>query len=171
MQRPASVTIFGILNFVFALLGVIGLIASFALFSVPADSKDSVIKLINQGPAYAAWLKICIPLGVLSSAALLAAGVGLLSLRPWARPLSIACAIFIIVFTGAGMVVNLLLMVQPFFLQVGHRQELEAAIAIGGPLSGTLGGIFWVVYPIVLLVFMLSPKVAGVFHPSVQPKL
>jgi len=168
MQRPASITVFGILNFVFVVFGIIGLIASFSLFSVPTDSSNSVIQLINQGPAYVVWLKICIPLGVLSCAILLAAGIGLLCLKPWARLLSIVYSIYAIIFTVVGMTVNLLLMAQPFFQQVGGRQEFEAAFAIGGPLSGTLGGIFWVVYPVALLVFMLSPKVVTAFCPSVS---
>jgi hypothetical protein len=163
MQRPASIIVFGILNFVFAAFGVIGLIASFALFSAPADSSDSVIKLIHQVPAYAAWLRICIPLGILSCAALLAAGFGLLTFKPWARLLSIAYAIYAIVFVIAALGVNLYLMVQPFFDQVGQKQQLEAAAAVGGPLSGTVGGIFWIVYPAALLAFMLNSKVAAAF--------
>jgi hypothetical protein len=170
MQRPASVTVFGILNFVFAAFGVIGLIASFALFSVPADSSDSVIKLMHQGPGYAAWLKVCIPLGVLSCAALLAAGIGLLSLKPWARILSIAYAICAIVFCVAALLINLIFMAQPMFQQVRPQQQLVAAVALGGPISGTIGDFFWPIYPILLLVFMLRPKVAAAFAPPVSPQ-
>jgi hypothetical protein len=165
MQRPVSVTMFGILNFVFAALGVIGLIASFAVFSVPADSSDSVINLMHQGSGYAGWLKACIPLGLLSCGTWLASGFGLLRLKPWARPLSIFCAIYGIVFCIATLLVNLALMVQPFDHQILPQQELAVAVAIGGPISGTLGELFWPVYPILLLVFMLSPKMAATFRP------
>lgn len=167
MKRPASVTVFGLLNFVFAAFGVIGLIASIALFSPPADANQPVLKLMYEGPAYAVWLKICIPLGLLSCAALLAAGIGLLLLKSWARTLSIAYAIYAIVFTLVGMVINLVQMAQPLFEQVRPQQQLAAAGAIGGPISGTIGGLFWVIYPIVLLVFMLHPKVVAAFRPPV----
>lgn len=168
MQRPASVTVFGILNFVFAAFGAIGLIASFALLSVPINSDQSVVKLMYEGQAYATWLKICIPLGLMSCIVLLAGGIGLLWLKPWARTLSIAYAIYAIAFVVFGMWINLDLMAQPMFQQVSHTQGLEAAGAIGGPISGTIGGIFWVIYPIVLLVFMLRPKVAAAFRPPAQ---
>ena len=77
MKRPTSVTVFGILNIVFAAWGVLGLIASIALFAMPADSNNPAIRIIHDNPGYAAWLKICIPLGMLSCMALLAAGIGL----------------------------------------------------------------------------------------------
>jgi len=166
MQRPPSVTLFGILNFVFAAFGVIGLITSFALFSLPADSSDSVIKLMHQSSGYAVWLKSCIPLGVLSCSALLAAGIGLLRLKSWARILSIVYAIYAIAFCLAALLINLIFMVQPMFQQVRPQQQLVAAVAIGGPISGTLGELLWPIYPILLLVFMLRPKVAAAFRPA-----
>lgn len=169
MQRPISIIVFGILNFVFAAFGVIGLVASFALFSVPADSSDSVIKLMDQGPAYAAWLKVCIPLGMLGCAALLAAGFGLLALKSWARVLSIAYAIYAIALCLAALLINLIFMVQPMFQQVLPKQQLIAGVALGGPISGTLGELFWLIYPILLLVFMVSPKMAAAFRPPAPP--
>ena len=169
MQRPVFVNLFGILNFVFAVFGVAGLIASFAALSVPPDSNDSVVKLMYQGPMYADWLKTCIPLGLLSCATWLASGFGLLRLKPWARPLSIFCSIYGIVLCVVTLLVNLALMVQPFDHQVLPQQELAAAVAIGGPISGTLGELFWPIYPVLLLVFMLSPKMAATFRSPALP--
>lgn len=165
MQRPVSVLVFGILNFVFAAFAVIGLVASVALFSLPEDPTDPIIQFLHQNATYAVWLKICIPLGVLSCGALLAAGLGLLSLKPWGRTLSLAYAIYAIVFVLVGMGVNLVLMIQPVSKPAPRQAELAAAAAIGGPLSGTVGGLFWVIYPILMLVFMLRPKVAMAFRP------
>jgi len=171
MQRPTSVTVFGILNFVFAAFGAIGLVASFALFSLPTDSSDSVIRLMQQGSGYAAWLKICIPLGLLSCAALLVAGFGLLTLKPWARVFSIAYAIYAIVFCVAALLINLIFMAQPMLHQVRPHQQLVTGVALGGPISGTVGELFWLIYPILLLVFMLRPKVVAVFHPPAPPQM
>ena len=167
MQRPTSVTVFGIMNFVFAGFGVIGVMASIALFTLSADSNNSLIKLIHGGPAYVVWLKICIPLGLLGCAVLLADGVGLLYLKPWARLLSIAYAIYAIIFTVVGLWINLTLMVQAMSEQIQPREELAVAGAIGGPVSGTVGVLFWLIYPIVSLVFMFLPKVVAAFRPPV----
>jgi len=171
MQRPTSVTVFGILNIVFAAFGVFGLIASIALFYLPADSHNPVIKLIHENPAYALWLKICIPLGVLSCAALLAAGIGLLYLKPWARILSIAYAIYAIVFGIVGMVINFIVMVQPLLEQARQQPGPEAAGAIGGAIGGTIGGCFGLIYPVLLLIFMTRPKVVAAFRPSAPPQM
>jgi hypothetical protein len=170
MQRPASVTIFGILNVLFAAFGVVGLIASFALFSVPEDPNSPVVKLLHQNASYTVWLKFCILLGLLSCVVLLAAGVGLLGLKPWARTLSMGYAIFAVVFAMMAMGINLFVMIQPLFEQVPPQQERAVAGAIGGPLSGTVGGCLGLIYPLVLLAFMLRPKVASAFRPPSPPQ-
>jgi len=170
MQRPASVTIFGILNIFFAVFSVVGVIASFALLSVPEDPNNPVVKLLRHNASYGVWLKFCILLGLLTCVVLLAAGVGLLGLKPWGRTLSIAYAIYAIVFALLAMGVNLFLMIQPLFEQALPNQEFGVAGAVGGPLSGTVGGCFGLVYPIILLVFMLRPGVAMAFRPSSRPQ-
>jgi hypothetical protein len=170
MQRPTSVTVFGILNIVFAVFGVFGLIASIALFFVPAGSNNPVIKIMHENPAYASWLKICIPLGLLSCAALLAAGIGLLCLKSWARRLSIAYAIYAIVFGILGTVVNFMFLTRPMIEQAQQQHGPEAAGAIGGVIGGTIGGCFSLIYPVLLLIFMLRPKVVAAFQPPRPPQ-
>jgi len=130
MQRPTSVTVFGILNIVFAAFGLFGMIAFIALFYLPVGANNPVIKLIHENPAYAAWLKVCIPLGLLSCAALLAAGIGLLRLKSWARTLSIAYAIYALVFGIVGMVVNFIFVTQPMIEQARQQPGPEAAGAL-----------------------------------------
>jgi hypothetical protein len=56
------------------------------------------------------------------------------------------------------------------FEQAPSQQELAVAGAIGGPLSGTVGGCFGLIYPIVLLAFLLRPKVAAAFRPPLPPR-
>jgi len=170
MQRPTAVTIFGILNMVFAVFGFIGLIASMAMFFLPASSSNPVMKVINESPTYATWLKVCIPLGVLSSAALLAAGIGLLGLKSWARKLSIGYAIYAIVFGILATVVNSIFLTQPMLEQARQQPGPEATgAAIGGAIGGTIGGCLGLIYPVLLLIFMLRGNVVAAFRPSVPP--
>ena len=171
MQRPVSVTVFGILNMVFAVFGFIGLIASIAMFFLPVGSSNPVMKVIKESPTYATWLKVCIPLGVLSSTALLAAGIGLLGLKSWARKLSIAYAIYAIVFGQLGMVVNFIFLVQPMLREAQQQHGPEAAgAAIGGAIGGTFGGCLGLIYPVLLLIFMLRRNVVAAFQPSPPPQ-
>jgi hypothetical protein len=166
MQRPTSVTLFGVLNIVFAALGVFGLMVSIALFFAPVGSNNPVIKIMHENPAYAAWLKIGALLGILSCAALLAAGIGLLRLKSWARTLSLAYAIYSIAFGILGMVVNFIFLVRPMLDQARQEQGTQAAGAIGGAIGASIGGCFGLIYPVLLLIFMLLPKVAAAFLPS-----
>ena len=171
MQRPTSVTVFGILNMVFAVFGVFGMIASIAVLMMPASSSNPVVKIMQENQAYAVWMKICIPLGLLSCAALLAAGIGLMCLKPWARTLSIGYAIYAIVFGILGMVVNFLFLVPPLLAQARQQHGPEAAGAIGGAIGGTIGGCIGLIYPVVLLIFMFRPNVVAAFRPSAPPQL
>jgi hypothetical protein len=170
MQRPTSVTVFGILNIVFAVFGIFGLIFSIVLFYLPADTNNPVIKLIHESPAYAAWLKACIPLGLLSCAALLAAGIGLLRLQPWARTLSIAYAVYAFVFGIVGMAVNFFFVTQPMIEQAHQQQGPAAAGAMGAAIGGSIGGCLGLVYPVLLFIFMLRPVAAAAFRPPVPPR-
>ncbi len=170
MQRPVAVHVFGVLNCVVAALGVIGLIASITLLGLPADSNNPVIQFIHACPDYAVWLKLCVPLGVLGCALLLAAGFGLLCVKPWARTASMVCAIYLIVFCLGGMLVNLIFMDQPTLGPARQQRAFETVAALGAPVSGTIGGLFWLIYPLLLLAFMLQPKVIAAFRPPVPPQ-
>ena len=169
MQRPVSVTVFGILNIVFAGLGVFAMIGTIALFSLPGTSNNPVVRIMRESPAYAAWLKLTIPLGLLTCVALLVAGFGLLRLKSWARKLSIGYAIYAIAFGILGIVVNFIFLFGPLLEEAHRRHGPEAAGAIGGAVGGTIGGCFGLIYPILLLIFMTRPNVVAAFHPSAAP--
>ena len=168
MQRPTSVTVFGILNILFAVFGCIGTVASLALFMIPADAAghNPMIELIQNSPGYALWLKVSVGLGIITCGALLAAGIGLLLLKPWAHKLTIGYAIYAIVFGIISSVVNFFLLVRPMLAEAQHQQGPEAAGAIGGAVGGMVGGCVSLIYPVLLLIFMLRPHVKVAFQPA-----
>jgi hypothetical protein len=166
MQRPTSVTVFGILNIVFAVLGIFSMLAMMAFFAMAGTSTNNpVIQLIQNNPAYASWMKLSLVLGVPVSVILLAAGIGLLKLKPWARTVSIAYGIYAIVMVLAGMVVNYIFLLQPMLQQAHQQQGPQAAAAMGGAIGGTCGSCFGLIYPVLLLIFMMRPNVVAAFCP------
>ena len=168
MRRPTSVTVFGVLNIVFSVFGGVGLLVSLALFSLKMEqSNNPVVRLIHENAAYAAYLKASILLGVPSCLALLAAGIGLLCLKPWARILSIIYAVYAVVAGIAGAIVNFFAMFLPMVEQARQQHGQEAAAVIGGAIGGTIGGCIGLIYPVLLLIFMLLPKITAAFHPVV----
>jgi hypothetical protein len=168
-ERPTSVTVFGIVNIVFAVLGLFGLLATIALFSLTSGSNNPVVQIIREKPIYATWLKLTIPLGVLSCAVLLAAGIGLLFLKDWGRRASIGYAVYAIVIGLISIVMNFIFLFPPMLEQVGRKQGPEAAGAIGGAVGASLGGFFGLIYPILLLIFMTRPKVRAAFQMGAPP--
>jgi len=171
MKRPTSVTVFGILNIVFAVIGLFGLVASIVMMKMPASSNNPVVRIMQENQALATWVKISIPLGLLSCGALLAAGIGLLFLKPWARVLSIAYGFYSIAFGILGIVLNFLFLFRPLLEEARQQNGPEAAGAIGGAIGGTFGGCFGLIYPVVLLIFMCRPAIASAFRPPPLPQV
>jgi hypothetical protein len=172
MKRPTSVTVFGILNIVFAVLGVIGIFASIAMlkFVGKSQANNPVVKALHDNVVYAAWFKIMIPLGLIASMVLLAAGIGLLLLKNWARVTSIVYAIYTIIICLIGLAMNGVFLLLPLLNQSSHGSTVEAAGQIGAAIGATIGSVFSLVYPILLLIFMTRPKViAGFQPPAFQP--
>ena len=166
MNRPTTVTVFGVLNIVFGVIGIFGSAASAAMYFLPhADANNPVLKIMHDNAAYAAFMKVSVVLGLVVSVVLLAAGIGLLMLKPWARGLSLAYAIYAIVAGLIGIGLNFVYLVGPLLEQARHAQGPEAAGAVGGVIGGTVGGCFGFIYPILLLIFLTRPKVVAAFRP------
>ncbi|HEY0455073.1 MAG TPA: hypothetical protein VGE41_01765 [Verrucomicrobiae bacterium] len=165
MKRPTSATVFGVLNIIFAGFGLIGLLGTLFLFTAAAPNiNNPVVKLIHENPTYAAFMKISIPLGIISSAVLLASGIGLLRLKNWARKLSIGYAIYALVFGLIGVAVNFLFLFRPLIEQASQHPGPETSTAIGGAVAGTFGGCIGLIYPILLIIFMTRPKLVAAFQ-------
>ena len=164
MKRPTAVTIFGILNIVFAAIGFFSLIASFILFLPQmANTHNPIIQLIHDNPSFALWMKFSLVMGFAATGVVLAAGIGLLKLKPWARLLSIGYAIYSVVMIVVGSVVNYFFMLRPLLEQAHQKTGPEAVGAMAGAIGGMVGGCFGMIYPVLLLVFMLKANVKAAF--------
>lgn len=171
MKRPTSVTVFGILNILFAAFGVFGIVMSIAVLKLVGanQANNPVIKLLHDNPVYAAWFKLMIPLGLISTAVLLAAGIGLLLLKNWARITSIVYAIYTLIICLLGLVMNSVFLLMPLLNQSGNGSSAEVAGQIGAAIGTVVGGLFSLVYPILLLIFMTRPKVIAAFQQAAYP--
>jgi len=156
LQKTTAVTVLGVLNIVFAALGIFGVIGTLALFATSSGaSNNPVIKIMHDNPGYALWMKMSIPMGLVACGALLVAGIGLLKLLPWARTVCIIYAIYAMVNVVLSTVINYFFLVRPMMEQAQGKSGAEAGAAIGGAVGGMVGGCIGLIYPIVLLIFML----------------
>lgn len=166
MKRPTPILVFGILNIIFAAFGAISVLMALILFNALPDSTNPVVQLIHTNAAYRNWMKFSVGLGTVVIPVLLAAGIGLLKLKPWARVLSILYGICAIVMVFAGGFINYFFLVQPLMAKAQTAQGPEAAGAMAGAIGGTFGSCLGLVYPILLLIFMFRPNIIAAFQPG-----
>ena len=173
MQRPTAVSVFGILNALKGATGILGILWTITLFSSRAAANNPVMKLMLENGKYMKWTKLMTPVGFITCGVLLAAGIGLLRLRPWARKVSIAYAIYAILFLLAMVPVNFFLLYRPMLEQARQLQGPEAIGMIGGAFGGIVGSVLGFVYPILLWIFMTRPNVVAAFQtpPPLPPEL
>ncbi|HEU0030444.1 MAG TPA: hypothetical protein VFQ53_07425 [Kofleriaceae bacterium] len=164
--------VLGIMNLVFAGLGAIGTLFSYAMYwggMKLAMQRNPVVEAAHANPSFMAYLKISLVLGLVGSVALLAIGIGMLKLRAWARKAAIWYSIYAIVAAIVGVVVTWVMLVRPM---LDHAQNgIERASATGGAFGGIAGGLFGVAYPIVLLLFMMRKNVVAAFERANEPPL
>ena len=170
MHRPTSVTVFGILNLVFAALGLCGVafgvmgLAVMANLPANADMPPNPQMDALQNPAYMAYSYASIGLGALASIVLAIAGIGLLKLKSWGRSLSLGYAAYAIVMQIVGLVVTYIFLIQPAMALAEQGNDPQAqGQMVGTIVGGAIGGCFGLVYPILLAFFMFRPNVKAAF--------
>jgi hypothetical protein len=143
-QRSIAVTIFGMLNVGFGLLGIVVAAAFLALSANPSVVDSPIMK---QMPV-TAWTKVSTLLEAVASVALIAAGVGLLLSRNWGRTLSIACGIF-----------SVLLAMGCFAAAISGGVSAMGVVMAAANLFVTMA------YPVLLIIFMTRPNVVAALKP------
>lgn len=158
--KPTSITVFGILNIIFGALGICGLsVAVVGLFAPMAAGMELPEDNPMNSPAYRVFTIVTIPLGLVATIVLVAAGVGLLNDKDWGRKFSIGYAIYAIVSGLIGTVLNVVLIMVPMMQQMGGGEQMAAAV--GGMVGGTIGGCIGLIYPALLWYFMTRPHVVN----------
>ena len=170
-NRPTSVTVFGVLNLVFGVLGLCGTAFSFAMFFVAQDSAmpNPAMDMMRENKGYMLFMQISVVLGFVASVVLVAAGVGLLSVKPWGRQLSIGYGIYAILSGIVGSIFNYYIVVRPMMNEIGAQGQNEA-VAIGGAIGGIFGGCISLIYPVLLLFFMFTARVKAAFSGQLLPE-
>jgi hypothetical protein len=169
-RPPGSIKVLGIINLVFAGLGLFGLLFTYSMyFSDDGGSfgmRNPVIEVAHRSPEFMSFLRWSMLHGVIAAALLCVAGIGLIKHRPWGRTLAIFYAFQNIVAAIVGLYLT-----QKYLM--GPLKELHDPAADAGVSGGYMGGIVAMAYPIVLLAFMFKRTVrehfARVAEPPVPP--
>jgi hypothetical protein len=97
-------------------------------------------------------------LGAVAGLVLVAAGIGLLLSKNWARLTSIGYGVYGVLLAVANAVVML--------NAASHQQGMTKIIFL---ISGLFGAVLGLIYPVLLLIFMTRPKVVAAFQPAQPP--
>ncbi len=164
MQAPTSVIVFGILNIIFGIMGLLGTaFTAVTLFALPANNPF----LANQGAFMSTWLRVSIVLGCLASIVLLISGIGLLRLRPWGHKLAIGYAIYGVASTILGIIVQVWFVILPQLQQPVRGPDAMPLIA--GAIGGAIGGCIGLAHPVLLWYFMTRRNVVAAFAGIAAP--
>lgn len=172
MQRPTSVTVFGVLNIAFGILGILATamnILSLAMLGTQAGSMPSGVFNPMSHPLMSLWMKINIPVGIVVNIVLVAAGIGSLRLRPWARKASILYAAFAIFVTIVGVIINSVVMI-PMMSGLDPAKPNSMAMMFGF-IGGTVGALLGLIYPTLLWYFYTRPHVVAAFEGRWGPNV
>ena len=162
---PRVINTLGILNLVFAGLGLLGGVMTYAMYFGGlkiAPGPDPLREAMLGSHAYMSFLRASMVAGVIASVTLGASGIGLRRMKAWGRKLALAYAVYAVVAAVAGIVM-MLRYVAPAFA------KLHGPAAQGGMIGGMMGGLIAIAYPIVLLIFMNKRDVRDAFVRANEP--
>jgi magnesium-transporting ATPase (P-type) len=156
-NRPASITVFGVLNLVFGGLGVCGILGSFVVMLMPVNARggNPVMEMMAENKLYGAMQMVMMVFGFLATVVLIASGVGLLQSKMYGRTLAIGYSLYSFVSVILGTLVNTIFVFLPLLNKLDAMPDGPNKMAsIITVVSGIAGGVIGLIYPSLLLYFM-----------------
>lgn len=175
MMRPASVLVFGILNLVFAAMGLCGAVfggIGLAMAHSPraGGMPNPALDAMAAHPVYAAFSYVSLGLGLVATIVIAAAGIGLLTSKAWGRTLSIVWAVYSLAMTVIGFVLNYVYLFGPMMENTGRMPAgPQRTAAMVGVIGGFVGLGLALIYPVILLIFMNRPVLVAYLKNPDQP--
>ena len=189
-KRPTSVLVIAIFHFIFGGFGLIGALAGlvigilmiaqpkppagFVVASNPPTFADQTMYMVSNVPFWKEASLGFAVLGLALSIILLVAGIGLLSMKPWARFLSIGyaaasillqcCSLFYTIAYVTPAQIAMYDQMPPAAGMAGAQAQSIASISKTAISVGQFAGLLGLIYPVIVLIVMSRPKVGAAFR-------
>jgi hypothetical protein len=153
-------------------LGALGILAvpctlglrGFATGCGPPNALNEKIQNLPYEGGLGIWTYTSLALGAVLSVVLLAAGIGLLGAKPWARLASLVYAVATIVLQAIGQVVAFVFLYPAISDAAAESGGAAGNAAVtGGYIGGICGGLFAFALPITMLIVLTRPSVKAQF--------
>jgi hypothetical protein len=168
-DRPTGVTVFAILNVLFGLTGILGVILSWAILMLGDRinlGPNPVMDALRDNEAFRLYNLVMGAIGLGFSVALLASGFGLLKMRSWARTVALVYAVYTIFATVIGAFANYQFIYRPVMERAAGQQNAEQLAIISGMIGGFAGACVALILPFAILIYFLRPSVKQAFQAS-----
>ncbi|HTL34290.1 MAG TPA: hypothetical protein VL326_14280 [Kofleriaceae bacterium] len=163
---PRSIKTIGTLNLVFAGLGLLGSLMTYAMYfgglELTPGHPNPVKEATLSSPTYMSFLKASMVAGLVAAVVLGASGIGLRAMKNWGRKLALFYAVYGIFAAITGMVMMVKYLMPAL-------SKLHDPAAQGGMMGGVMGGLIGIAYPVVILVFMSKQNVREAFERANEP--
>lgn len=164
-NRPTGVTVFAILNVLFGITGVLGVVVT-VLLTVFGDQFDfganPIMDVVADNPTYKIYTVVMSVVGFIFAVVLIASGIGLFKMKLWGRSLALVYAVYAIVATIVGNVANYFFIFKPVMEQAVGGNDMQDLAVMSGILGGVVGGCIALILPIAILIYFLRPSVKKV---------
>lgn len=171
MKKPASAVVFGILNIVLGALALLSLPITWMMTSLDNAETNPVVAIMEGNDFYFIWTKLSLILGGVASVVLVASGIGLLTIKRWARITAVGYSLYSLFMALVGSALSWFYLYSPLLERIQSAQNsAEKGGLIGGLAGGLLGGCFGLFYPAVLLYFMTRPRLVAAFEGTPVPE-
>ena len=170
--RPTSVTVLAILGIIFGGMGVLCKPLSLAAIFIPQPAPNPAVEMQKDMMAFNLANAA---VGTAVSVLLLAASIGCLSLKPWARKGMLTYAGLALALTVVGAIITFVWMmpkIQEMQRQMMAQQsaggtppppQMMSIVQSAGTIGAVLGTVGALIYPTCLLYFFTRPNVKSAF--------
>lgn len=164
MKRPTGVTVFAVLNLIFATFGLLGVALNMVHFVLPeAEPKNRLQELAHGSMLMSGWMQLSSVLNALAAIALLVAAIGLLRMLNWARVTSVVYAAYTIIMTVLGIFITTLAVFSPALAQAPRGEQ---AFAVGAVVGAFFAGLLAIGYAAVMGYYLSRPQIVAAFEEA-----